>query len=419
MRHRTRSIADPEYQDCAEYLYQDGGTRAIFSHSTQVQGSQESMVDLVVPNFRERSAAGEIIENPCVKTLNSVTAGTGFYRADRIGVDLYYFSVGPGSVTTAWAKEFGYGLGLCPLTSTPEEKDRFLSQAKQIAIADMDTGDFAFMEDLAEIGQTIQFIGSPIRSIARLVRRMRREAQRSRPRHIRRRSPAEIARYDIESMSNLYLQYRFALMPLVRSVEDALDILRNSLPPPVPERRTGRGYAGSGPLVNSQTEWVYYSKFEFSKNSSYEYAVRAAIHYEVKNPRSDPAFHLGLRLKDIPETAWAIVPFSFLVDRVSNISNTIRGLTNLSDPTLEILGASHTVTEEVEVTDRFTNQNDSKYTFTISGDDVVTVSNSYDRLPWEVTASDTLVTPELGALVDDITELADVVTIAVQLMRGR
>lgn len=45
---------------------------------------------------------------------------------------------------------------------------------------------------------------------------------------------------------------------------------------------------------------------------------------------------IGMRLKDLPVTAWNLVPYSWLVDQFVNVSTFIDALVNMSDPSITI-----------------------------------------------------------------------------------
>lgn len=80
-----------------------------------------------------------------------------------------------------------------------------------------------------------------------------------------------------------------------------------------------------------------------SASRSVTCSVHAYIRYRVNNPQYDWRWRYGLRNKDIPASFWAVMPLSFMVDRVFDVSSMIQAVTNLSDPSVQILGAGHTI----------------------------------------------------------------------------
>jgi hypothetical protein len=150
--------------------------------------------------------------------------------------------------------------------------------------------------------------------------------------------------------------------------------------------------------------------------------VHAGIWYEVDNPIVDWRYKYGLRFKDIPETLWAILPLSFMVDRMYNLSQTMRGLSSFLDPNLTILGAW--TTTKVDTIETITwighvspivESVQEAYT-----DTIVKTTESYNRQTWEPVFTDLF--PDyvrLEGLIDTSEKFADTAALLWSYLRGQ
>jgi hypothetical protein len=141
--------------------------------------------------------------------------------------------------------------------------------------------------------------------------------------------------------------------------------------------------------------------------------VSCSILYE--NSRVDNATlkKYGLRIKDASKTAWQLVPLSFMVDRVSNISQAISAISNLNDPGLRILAAS-------VVTRASSNKSlDLKMayhnTHQFNVDNVMSLKTyDYTREVWNPSASDAIPGFSPGNLVEDARSIVDLLALTIQ-----
>lgn len=151
----------------------------------------------------------------------------------------------------------------------------------------------------------------------------------------------------------------------------------------------------------------------------------AGILYSVSNPLQGFRFKYGLRNKDIPVTIWAVVPYSFMIDRVFHISAALRAVTNLADPDVHILAAWSRSKIEDEETLSF----DSNWTYPNSVPGVATVyvegskhknkTFSYTRDVWKPTVADAIPPATYAKFVDSFTKLADITAITHTLLSKR
>jgi hypothetical protein len=143
------------------------------------------------------------------------------------------------------------------------------------------------------------------------------------------------------------------------------------------------------------------------------------VQYEVTNPLTQisTARLLGLRAKDIPRAMWAIVPYSFMVDRVIDISSGINGFVNLVDPRIRILAASVTRKKETVHTYTFNHKYDDGWSQLASGGPRVIGRFTYKRSLWVPTVLDAIPMAETKRLVDSTSKILDLATLISQRWR--
>lgn len=368
----------------------------------------ELMEDVVTDNYFRRSKDGEIINNPCEYTVRSSTAsGGGSYLAYDTAGNPAQLSQG-GSVTLAlcayhnvYAREI--------LTFGSDRADILVGLAKAKALSYVDSTPYAFLEDALEVRETLRFLRSPFKSLRSLSRQFRKSL-----RSFDKRTPRKLA----DAISDAWLEYRFAAAPLVRSAMSVHDALADKTMTR-PLRLTARGFSKDGRTDRLLIESANGKGFFLDSDREIQFQARAGILYEVGNPLVDFNFKAGLRLKDVPEGLWAVMPYSFMIDRVLDISGAIRGLTALLDPSVTILAGWTTTKSDARTTDRASHQEHPTVRVDITGDPVVTKEFGYSRTPWSPSMSDVLGTPEMVGLVSDATRIGDLAALILSNMGGR
>lgn len=376
------------------------------SMETIMRSSEEEMDDYVVPDFSKRRADGEIINNPC-SYLKTTSHSTGNGIFDVLQAGTRYEAYGPGSLTAFMALLLGYPDGYW-IQPPDVNKDKLIAAAKHAALGNVDRTPYAFAEDVGEVMETLRFIKRPFYSVYKLSKKIRKHADRRARNRYRRRnrgkdpkgySPKDYA----EAVASIWSEYAFAAAPLVRSMQDLLEASMDD--PSRPKRRTARGFS-SAAEADSANSGGYYL---FDASSFVETEIKAGILYEHSNPVMDWRFKYGLRNKDIPETAWQLLPLSFMVDRVYNISSAIRGLTALLDPNVSMLAAWYSEKTTKVQTRTF---QDYSYEVGVESKNIVPdmdikESFVYQRAVWEPTIGDALPVLTVPNLVNSATKLAD------------
>jgi len=361
--------------------------------------TEETMTDFVTKDFHKRIKAGEIINNPCWYDL-SLSTVNGRGSKESIGTTNHYFASG-GSITY-FQLETNDQLSVLGGATVDENSAYDVAVAKLTALRNIDSTSYSFAEDLFEIRQTLRWLRRPLSSLRRSLPTFRKKVRRKAPRV-----------GVVDAIRDTWLEYRFAFGPTVRSVDSFLDYLLKSVQRP-PERRIARGFVKSpfkkDELLELNNHPGVYDYFD--RSTEYEREVRVGVMYEVKHTEDYTLRQqLGLRNKDIPEALWAIAPYSFMVDRVANISASIRAVTNLLDPDVEIITGWVVIKSTHKVATKFTSQTNPGYAVIVSPDTYVSLKGKYERQAWHPSLYDTIPPVDFGGLVRELTQTADLVAL--------
>jgi len=408
--------------------YLNGGV-----YATQLQTlfhESASIEDVNTPDYYRKAARGEIVNSSCVRVKDKVVCGGGSYTATHTQLDRTYTTIG-GSITLYESGLTGTIGEMTLNRATPILDESYHDRKAKIqAIRNMDPTPYAFMEDAAEIRETLRFLKSPAAALLKLARRYRRDArlewrsilkgkQTSKVRLSNKALARKVADTS-QDISDVWLAYRFAATPLVRSLMDGFDAL-NVYTPRVDPRQTARGRSVEENRTLEDVKVVLAPVVYdmYTRRSAHTYTARAGILYEVTNPLQSGWARAGFRIRDVPETIWAVMPFSFMVDRVLDLTSMIRGLTNLVDPTLRVRAAFLSKSRSSSVTLTFREEiwTNGMYIVVVDGDDYLTVSKQYERDPWTPLLSDTDPVFDMRGLVKDATSVADLLTLAISAFR--
>jgi len=218
---------------------------------------------------------------------------------------------------------------------------------------------------LGELEETIRLLTNPLEAFSRFAWQNFAKKTRS-----------------VTLTSDLWLQYRYGIMPLIGDVTDAIKRVQSKA-----EEIDGRILSVRGGASNSTT--IVYDNTVASTMSAnialkarstmeVERSSTAIIYYRLVAPKGWREAW-GLSISDIPNVAWELIPFSFVVDWFLSVGNWLTSLKSFSNATVQTLG--NCVTQTVHSTNK-----------TVYNSLRIWVNNGY-------------VEPDDGAYVDDfITE---------------
>lgn len=288
-------------------------------------GLKESMSDFVIDRFKERSSNGETFSNPMSKT--SVTWDVKSRSTSRsksvVGNTTYYFELEGLHLN-------GASSGADALISTMVSRAGVLGNpdylqmdalAATYARSKIDQPQFEGLVSIGELGQTLRYLKNPLATGLKLADKLHRRIDKINP------SNGDV----FASLASVYLEFRYAVRPLVKEVESALLNLQNA--GLRSDRKTARGmqlWSNSGVFNTSAvpiggtntTNWYYDESCRVEKS----FSLRTGFLYQhtLSTGLSD---QWGIRLSDIPTAMWELIPMSFIYDWVTNVGDFIGALT--------------------------------------------------------------------------------------------
>jgi hypothetical protein len=270
----------------------------------------------------------------------------------------------------------------------------------------VDSTPYSFGEDALSIAETIRFLTNPMEGLLRLSKSFRRD--------VRKRTGAinwRVVESRARAVSNAWLQYRFAVSPLLRSIISGLEAYSDK-PKTMPPRLSARGFASDKYNFSEQVSVPDYRTYLRSVDDTID--CKASILYEVTNPIYNWSYRLGFRNKDLPTVLWQIVPYSFMVDRVIDVTSFCKGVINLADPRVKMLaGDVRTKAEDVFNIQCNGGNRPGWYHSGSCGTRTIRTFK-YTRDTWTPSFRDTIPTLNKFGLVDSASKLIDLGTLILQ-----
>lgn len=396
--------------------------------------SYQLMDDVVTENFYRLQAKGKIINTPASRS-DIFFASTPFdYRATQKSNPSNGFTV------TNYAVHLileGYpylrdGYGFVAV-----DESNLAELAKQNALAKIDKTPYTFIEDLLEIRKTVDLLKDPLGTLKDIGRNLEKATSKNLTRRSVQKSelPSEFLRLVkngtkdelayAKAFASSWLGVKYVYGTTLYSIEQIHEAILDSKiftynVPDARRKSTGKQtrnskfagivkYHESGPGDEIYVNWVEESTVE----------VSAGIMYVVHKPAVPLAYATGTRLKDIPYGLYQIMPYSWALDRVYNISNTIQGLVNITDPNISIVNAWTKTSRNWTRTRQVASFLNNNYTITIgSGGPELRNESSWSRTPWTPTVSDTRPTFDLNFLRSSATSVVDLLALGINFLTG-
>lgn len=309
MRLRSRGEYSPHNCECSQ---QNGDCSQVSWTNTipGANGFKEDMWDVVTKDFAKRIANGETIVNPMFKTTNTRTFD---------GTSAKYYSAN--TPCNNWI-EHGNGyrvyqaLGFVTHLDTTIDSGRLAILAGTAARANVRAPEFDGATFFAELRETISMLRRPVLAWERAIKAIQANLRKTK-------GSEHGSRILLDLIEQQWLQYRYGIMPLVYSAEDAMKALES-----MRHRRvyfTARGRSSeqttaSATESNNVNSWSW--RIDREVETVHTVNVRAGIRYYSDR---DPTW--GLDWENVPPAAWEVVPFSFVADWFVNIGDYLRAIT--------------------------------------------------------------------------------------------
>jgi hypothetical protein len=361
----------------------------------------EEIFDYVTDDYARIVQQGGVVNNPCLYTLTELSQEgfPGTRHVVHTSDHKTYDQVG--AVTERW-------LSSHPITPPgPSINSTFVERrAKLLALSNIDSSKYAFGEDLGELRETYEYLRNPIGAILHLSKLFRKLVKSKKKR---------LRLSHAKAIADVWLEYRFAFSPLLRSALNLIEAFsdkQGELPP----RLTSHGKSsdedqGSTTLDSSNAHFGYSWRTRLDG--------KASILYTVDNPVRDWRFTYGLRATDWPTTYWQLLPYSFMIDRLIDVSSFSKAIINLARPSVRILAASYTTrTDNVSKTQLTATDPGSGFTTTaLSGNTRVNHDFTYQRVVWYPSVGDVLPPVDWEYPFSSASKIADMVTLILKNLR--
>lgn len=324
-------------------VYPDGSKRE--SSSILSIPQLDRMEDVVVKGFKRASAAGSVIVNPMerVRTVSSAP-DCPWWRQRVTPSGRYYNYEG---------QQGSNGANAAPWTESEVVKaiDRCEALAITSAFAGVGSADLESLTELAELKETLGFLASPARKMAKVTRRVcdyiaRRERfeaafkkryERWQKRNPKRRGAApeisvgprlRLGKLEATDIPSAWLAYRYAIMPLIYSFQDIQKHLQRAV---YPERETSRAKESVEVDLTTDPPWNVAGGAEFGaieyRHPRFGNATvqsRAGVLYTADWSLSR---QLGFQIHRVPATMYELIPLTFVFDWFQNGVDVYNALT--------------------------------------------------------------------------------------------
>lgn len=287
----------------------------------------------ITPNFKERVRAGEIIVNPhsVWKSTISTEPGLQVFESTNATYSYGWFGLRQGDLVIQWLAEYRrvnarYEVPIeyfsVSETSSnwakPFYRDFVID--KEVVNASVSKADglvFDLLTNLAELPETLKWLANLIKQAADATKAAHKKEIEVKKLLTRK---GRTARQIAQAVASVWMQYRYAIMPISYSIEDVLKALESW------KRTYGKV---SEKYVETYTASDIRLRFGFSDADNFELSVSEAstTHRCAIKRGFDPrgmvdALLQVLKLNPVT-TAWELVPLSFVVDWFVNIGEVL------------------------------------------------------------------------------------------------
>lgn len=353
----------------------------------------DKMDDVVTPGFELIKSNGGIVNSPMSKVSRHYTSGVGGFSGFN---DAPYFS---NMQTNSWSRVAPCVVGAVGEGPHTINVNNLKTLASVKALAGMKPSTFQGFVAIAEGAKTLRMLLNPLASANSLLKYVIQQRQAKKNLYIsntinsitingktftrhqpRYRGPGRIVKPPKgnivvpfgDAISGTVLANNLGLRPLMMD----LDALLKEIPQLHQyERLTSRETLSDESTITTNGNVSSHGglfSHSYTTETKTTIKVRATVLYE---DRFDIKQDFGVSLWDIPEAAWELIPYSFILDYFVNIGDVLAA--NHMVNTRKIISSCLVVTTDKVTTRTFTGTTSSQPTWTItkgaSGSDVLTV----------------------------------------------
>lgn len=321
MYTRTRTLGDWSQAGITAYYYHYNGSTDAYALGSPYIGDYRVTSDVVNPDWRKRKSTGAVFNGPFSSSHQLAT----YTRGSRTLI----FKVTPYTDGQIWKTTRNGNPGVGLLVTPPViDTQALISRACTAALANVEQPTAEGMVMLAELRETLHTLRHPLENAAKAISRVRQKL--ARPRSPQRKvrlgataKPDKTGNLVARDIASQHLAVVYGVMPFIH---DCSQIVKAITQPKTAPRKTARGSA----TESASTSWTRtYNDGEVtgtvSGTASRVVVVRAYSYYEVWADLGGTRY--GFTLSNVPSTLFELIPYSFLLDWVSNAGRYLSAIT--------------------------------------------------------------------------------------------
>lgn len=371
------------------------------------------MRDTVTPGFHRLMARGQIVMNGLsvvkVDVVENPTSGTLSWPTEKT---VQYYD---GLITSSRMRYYPYNSVVIDSFQhdVAQRIDQMIVDAKADAIAKIDNTPYSFMEDLAELRSTMATLGNPLSSAKRAAEKFRRKTDNRLGFYMKRKGLRRLEAL-ARASGDAWLSSRYEFRPIMYSIRDIYLGLPKIHTKPKRMKATSRKSLSESRAGIASSSYQYIN-YNYALERKFDVVVK--IYYTMSNPIDYRDWDLGIRLKDVPKTVWALMPYSWLVDQFVDVSRSIEAITTLMDPRLTILGACITTSDERMFDIQSVETASPGGVGTVYGGNRHTTEKYVSRSPYAPSYRDAIQPFTVGAALSDTSTLLDSAAVILQHLK--
>lgn len=325
------SVTRPAMPDTTKKIYASGTGNFNTVNEARLggnRGQRSSCSDIVTPMFSIRSNAGEIINNPFTKVVDTYDFGGTGPIVKYIGsispwpvgtIDLATHTTNQLHANARFVLDSGWDGWQIAIPPSIVDVDSLQRKAKTTALSLVDASVATSLVSIGQLKQTILSLISPLSAIRSYLSRWNVN------------SAGKLMRKSgdgfVLASANEYLAFYYGLIPLVNDVKNLMAVA-NATISANQKRATARGSAtGTKTTIenvfgNRTSNINSYIDTRFTRIDTV--VAKSGILYVPTVDTLQKS--LGLRLSDVPFALFDLVPWSFLVDYFINLGSLIQAL---------------------------------------------------------------------------------------------
>jgi hypothetical protein len=304
----------------------------------------KEMTDREIPNFHARKASGEVFMNPMTSTVTDVLQTPFPFGAT---IKTFRWGCTPARWYESNRLERGgsrstlrvaAAVGFSTDPAITINSDSLKEQAITKAWSNLDQSKIMALVSIAEAEKSLGTIKNVSLRALRIIKGARKNALKMIAKTLKsKKSRRRLAR----DLSDLYLEARYGLRPMYYDINGVVEAV-NNFDCSRHDRLTVRGYRNAtdqnsgtdqfGPNNWNNTQYAYYQNWKDTISVEARAGCLAAVQLSAVND-----WGIGL----LGESAWELVPFSFIVDWFLNVGDTISSW--MPKPNTNVLGSWVTV----------------------------------------------------------------------------